>query len=53
MKHYCCIIESQTLEEEIYTRIVMVVVSSDWPIHSGRDLPSDPPIIGRVTSSSQ
>jgi hypothetical protein len=50
MKHYCCIIESQSLEDEIYTRLVMVVASSDWPIKSSRDLESDPPIIGRVTS---
>ena len=50
MKHYCCIIESQTLEDDMYTRLVMAVAKSDWQINSGQDLLSDPPIVGRVTS---
>ena len=48
MKHYCCIIEFSPEDEN--TRVVMVVASSDWPINSGQDLLSDPPIVGRVTS---
>jgi len=48
MKHYCCIIEFGLEGEN--TRVTMVVAQSDWPITSGRDLLSDPPIVGRVTS---
>ncbi len=49
MKHYCCIVESISLEGT-GSRVVMVVASSDWPITNSRDLLSDPPIVGRVTS---
>lgn len=48
MKHYCCIIETSL--EGNNTRVVMVVASSDWPINSGNDLLTNPPIVGRVTA---
>ena len=48
MKHYCCMVEFGL--EGTNTRVVMVVVQSDWPITSNRDLIWEPPIVGRVTS---
>jgi hypothetical protein len=48
MKHYCCIVKYGRDGTNI--RVVMVVVQSDCPITSNRDLIQEPPIVGRVTS---